>query len=344
MKKKLLLIARILHAAFLVFLLVLSLFSCKDDDNDGVDILPEKEIIGNAEENKTATFPSDSPYGLPYVTFVEMNQTLYGLGQLLTAGTPQKIEVWSTKNGADWAVETTTIGTNKRRGYAAVTFNGKLWVIGGKEGSERKNDVWSSENGKEWKREIESPAFAPRDDHHAVVLRDSLYIIGGNVSDGTGVKAAEDIWRSRDGVNWQQVTNKFTSKYLKIVVLDNVLYAFKTSGKLGSIYKSVDGKAWKEFTTFDLSNGLRNERMIVSNGYLWIAGSSSYDFLVWRIDSEGKAISLAEKFTTVSDLFKTDPDFGFLDDGFYGITIFQDKFLLMMKFNGHKIFSADLKE
>lgn len=343
MKKKLLLIARILHAAFLVFLLVLSLFSCKDDDGDA-DIVPEKEILGNAEENKTAIFPADSPLGLPYVAFVEMNQTLYGLGQLLKAGTPQKIEVWSTKNGADWTIETTTIGTNKRTGYAAVTFNSKLWVIGGREGNERKNDVWSSENGKEWKREIENPAFAPRDGHQVVVLRDSMYIIGGNVTNGTSFKAAEDIWRTHDGVNWQQVTNTFTSTYLRVVALNNTLYAFNTSSKLGSIYKSVDGKTWKEFTTFDLPSGFRNERMIVSNGYLWIAGLSGSDFRVWRIDSDGKTIPLAEKFKNVSDLFKADSHFGFIDDGFYGVTIFQNRFLLMTKLDNLKIFSADLKE
>ena len=37
-----------------------------------------------------------------------------------------------------------------RNDHSSVVFNGRLWVIGGYDGTNRLNDVWSSEDGVTW--------------------------------------------------------------------------------------------------------------------------------------------------------------------------------------------------
>jgi hypothetical protein len=120
-------------------------------------------------------------------------------------------EVWSSTDGKSWRQATAAAGWSPRLAAGLVAFKGRMWLLGGTEnyyfGDARslKHDVWSSADGVEWRCETPAAGWAPRAYHQAVVLGDYIYMLGG----GNYVpeyEARADVWRSADGVHWEEVT------------------------------------------------------------------------------------------------------------------------------------------
>ena len=81
-----------------------------------------------------------------------------------------------------------------------MVFNGKLWVIGGFDGSNRLDDVWSSEDGVTWEEATDEADWDARSGHSSVVFDGKMWVIGG-----FGANRLGDVWSSEDGANWTQV-------------------------------------------------------------------------------------------------------------------------------------------
>jgi hypothetical protein len=98
-----------------------------------------------------------------------------------------------------------------RDGAGAVTFGGRMWLLGGwnplPEWSEHfpricNSEVWSSRDGREWRLELKQ---APWEGRHCagVAVHDGLmWIIGGDCNQG---HYQHDVWCSCDGIEWQCV-------------------------------------------------------------------------------------------------------------------------------------------
>ncbi len=99
-----------------------------------------------------------------------------------------------------------------RDGAGALTFRGKMWLLGGWNPSDKEhfpricsNDVWSSADGNHWAlvkpNTFRDHTFDPTADwegrHTAgyVVFKDKLWIIGGDVNQG---HYQSDVWNSAD--------------------------------------------------------------------------------------------------------------------------------------------------
>jgi hypothetical protein len=50
-------------------------------------------------------------------------------------------------------------------------FDGKMWVIGGRDYEDERADVWCSSDGVTWTQATDSAAFGPRCWHASVVFR-----------------------------------------------------------------------------------------------------------------------------------------------------------------------------
>ena len=117
-------------------------------------------------------------------------------------------DVWSSGNGRDWVLETADAGWIKRYGHQAVSHQGRMYLLGGRDPSietvaGQLNDVWSSEDGKNWVQEPDAP-WQKRYAHQAASLNGRIYVSGGN----NGLKNIRDVWSSADGKNWVQEEQK----------------------------------------------------------------------------------------------------------------------------------------
>lgn len=85
-----------------------------------------------------------------------------------------------------------------------------MWVVGGwrlVNGTEHQifNDVWRSRDGMEWRLVLAEAPWQARCYHSVVSFQGYIWIFGGYiVKPPTNVLG--DVWRSRDGIEWEQVT------------------------------------------------------------------------------------------------------------------------------------------
>ena len=142
-------------------------------------------------------------------------------------------DVWRSRNGVDWEqmtgdaewaklpkVSDAPCGppvTQGRAGLSAVSFKGKLWVLGGSQGDDLSigggpdcrqvfNDVWYSEDGSEWHLATDDAPWEARAGGVALVKGGWLYYMGGEKGFTGEQDYFNDIWRTKDGMSWEPVT------------------------------------------------------------------------------------------------------------------------------------------
>jgi hypothetical protein len=114
--------------------------------------------------------------------------------------------VWSSKDGKVWTEVVHEAAFPDRDGHQLVTFRNKMWIIGGRQrGSVRLADVWSSEDGVNWTQvaDLSVSGFQPRMLHEAAVFAGRIWVSGGYVE---GLGAVNDVWYTKDGVEWTEAT------------------------------------------------------------------------------------------------------------------------------------------
>ena len=119
--------------------------------------------------------------------------------------------------------------------FQAVELDGYVYVLGGQdfsvvdnpgcafvEGpcppqvstSQFFNDVWRSQDGVEWEQMTEAAPWEGRAGLRAVAYDGQLWIFGGSTNDDSAIVGPagperiyfNDVWRSTDGADWEQVT------------------------------------------------------------------------------------------------------------------------------------------
>ncbi len=121
--------------------------------------------------------------------------------------------------GYEWVNVTRKAAFAPRDGAGALTFDGKMWLLGGWNPGDKKhfpricnNEVWSSADGAAWTLDkpntfLDSKFDAAKDwegRHTAgyVVHRGKMWIVGGDVNQG---HYHSDVWNSADGRAWHFV-------------------------------------------------------------------------------------------------------------------------------------------
>jgi hypothetical protein len=133
-------------------------------------------------------------------------------------------EVWSSRDGATWTLEKPNTFLDSKfdsssdwegrhtAGY--VVFKDKLWIVGGDVNQGHYHfDVWSSDDGRKW-RQVNAGRpvpWGPRVLHYTLAFGDHIWVIGGQtipqIARGEE-KFYRDVWRTADGLTWEQVTPK----------------------------------------------------------------------------------------------------------------------------------------
>ena len=110
-------------------------------------------------------------------------------------------DVWAAEDGKNWA-KVADADWPGRTGYQAVVYRGRLYVMGGWDGSEFLKDVWSSADGKTWRLE-DTPGWTARFRFQAVAHQGRLYVLGG----GEGSALKNDVWSWAEGESsWMVMT------------------------------------------------------------------------------------------------------------------------------------------
>jgi hypothetical protein len=216
-------------------------------------------------------------------------------------------DVWSSGNGSSWSKASDCGPFGERYGAQALSYNGKLWLIGGNNKGVFKNDVWNSSNGVDWSTVTTNAAFSPREDFGAVVFNNAMWVIGGAATNGV----KNDVWSSTDGINWTLVSNnQFTRRWgFAITTFNNLIWIFggvltspvpyEVSDIYRDIWTSPDGANWTQFATTNYGGSYAYYHQVISNGNtLWrtngynltakepiAAISNSTDGVNWTVDS-----------------------------------------------------------
>jgi hypothetical protein len=113
-------------------------------------------------------------------------------------------DVWYSEDGINWKEATKNAGWAPRWDDAVCVFNNKLWMMTGMDlkGNVYK-DIWSSENGKDWILVTNNPPFLSRQGGAIVNYQNKLWIIG-RLNSGEYGGGANDVWYSKDGINWEK--------------------------------------------------------------------------------------------------------------------------------------------
>lgn len=203
-----------------------------------------------------------------------------------------------------------------RAGLQALNHKGKFYIFGGRTplnifpgANQIHGDVWSSsDQGASWTKILASNPDFGRPNHwpnrayfQAVSKGSYMYIIGGQDFSFTGdSNFFNDVWRSKDGINWKNMTegmdqdNRWAGRAgLSAVVFKGYIYVMAGSENddcasfpggecppnvpaprkyYNDVWKSKDGKHWTEVTPSADWDPRAGGIAVVKNGYMYMIG------------------------------------------------------------------------
>ena len=194
-------------------------------------------------------------------------------------------DIWSSADGQNWVSITANAGWVQREGHQALSHNGRLYALGGHDGSKYLNDVWSSADGQNWVPETDNAGWARRGWHQALSHNGRLYVLGGINSLSLTTSLSNDVWSSADGENWSLETDNagWARREGHQALLHNGrLYVLGGYGSYenGSSYRNdvwsaVDGQNWS-LETANAGWVKRKEHQALShNGRLYVLGGQT---------------------------------------------------------------------
>jgi leucine-zipper-like transcriptional regulator 1 len=213
-----------------------------------------------------------------------------------------------------WMQATAHAAFSPRSFHTAVAFGGKMWVIGGNDGS-YKNDVWSSPDGAAWTQVLPAgQIFSGRSGHTSVVFDNKMWVIGGN--DGS---YKNDVWSSPDGATWTQVAQGpiFTGRCGhaslvhdgKIWVLGGYYYDGNPN-TLNDAWYSSDGESWNQAAVTQAFSNRRYHTAVSLNGVIWVIGGDCSN--PYNIFNDAWYSSTGTYWTQSTDTVQTESPTGHL--------------------------------
>jgi hypothetical protein len=178
------------------------------------------------------------------------------------------LSIWEKRVNAPW---------HGRHVYGLVKLNGFTYVVGG-DPWQPAFDVWRTADGENWTL-LSQNQLGNRVLYGCAAHNGYIYVAGG--------EGYSDVWRSRDGIKWEQVAAN--TGFLKGENFAGSLTSF--NGKLwvvcgggdgwGSgtprkeVWSSTDGKIWKQEPDF-AGTGRNYTDICVWDNKLWVVGGYNY--------------------------------------------------------------------
>lgn len=213
-------------------------------------------------------------------------------------------DVWFSKDGVNFQLATANVPWGPRILFLTASFDGKLWVMGGQTANDFiasdapdvfYKDVWSSVDGVTWVQEATDVDFLPRGVIDQIVVHEGyMWVIGGATYETSGHPFVHrnDVWRSLDGVHWEQVLAEAPwdpRRYGAVESYDGKLwlvggYAYDEDGvghDLSDTWMSEDGINWIQVPSpFPARHAAGLE---VHDGALYLVAGSHLQSDIWKL-------------------------------------------------------------
>ncbi|TQV81174.1 hypothetical protein FKG94_08685 [Exilibacterium tricleocarpae] len=182
--------------------------------------------------------------------------------------------IWSSEDGLHWQEESSHAGFSARAHHQLLSYQGQLWLFGGRDELGRKAEVWTSRDGVNWEQ-IETRSMpADREGFQVIPFKDRFWLVGGE-KNGTFYS---DVWSSTDAREWVQVSlaDAFASRAGHRLVTFNdrllLLGGRDSDTYFDDIWFSEDGLNWR---SSDAAFSAREQHHAVQlNGQLFILGGN----------------------------------------------------------------------
>jgi N-acetylneuraminic acid mutarotase len=205
-------------------------------------------------------------------------------------------DVWCSSDGITWTQVTSAAPWCARRGFTAVVFDGKIWVMGGRglggcgDVNGYLSDVWYSSDGVSWNEATAAAPWRGRGEHSSVAHDGKIWVMGGKaMADIMEMVYFKDVWCSSDGVNWIEATNEGPWQWYcgyTCVTYAGKIWLVSAAGSCGDAYRDVwfseDGANWTQATAALPWAGRPGARALSYAGEMWVIGGVRGDNDVWH--------------------------------------------------------------
>jgi hypothetical protein len=180
---------------------------------------------------------------------------------------------WSSADGIKWTKVKNNAAPAVRPGAAQVFFNGRFWLMGGMNSwAEFTNEIWSSTDAVHWTMLAENAPWSARRNALVVEFNDKLWLFGGAESSGkkdvAPVRFFRDVWQSKDGIHWTQISSNMPESDDQILVFKNQIWLFGTNGA----WSTSDGQTWRQAAKGKPFSDRRGYGSVVFDDQIWIFG------------------------------------------------------------------------
>ena len=206
-------------------------------------------------------------------------------------------DIWSSEDGINWVMEVDHAPWGRRYTPYTTVFNGKIWLMGGISfwdsfGAYNPytpiafNDVWSSEDGINWKMESAKAPWGPRGIiHGALIHNDEMWILGGgNKQWNTPVDMYNDVWKSKNGIDWDLVTDKALWSpriHFTTISFDNKIWVIdgttSTESLTNNVWYSENGTEWNQLKSASTFPKTHASTVFTHNNALFISAGFDID-------------------------------------------------------------------
>ncbi len=188
-----------------------------------------------------------------------------------------------------WVRVTEHAGWQARDSCGEVTFNGRMWLLGGWFAvmSPCARDVWSSADGIQWVQATPEAPWKHGDLPTPLVFGDRMWLLGG-WSGGRlpGATASNQVWSSADGASWQCVADSAPWPARlgaggvvfkgRMWLLGGATHFHENDVLLNDVWSSADGKTWECATEHAPWAPRGYHGALAFAGKLWVFGGGNY--------------------------------------------------------------------
>jgi len=191
----------------------------------------------------------------------------------------------------NWIKLTDRAAWRPRDAHGGLVFKNRMWIFGGWVGNYKPScrDVWSSPNGKHWERVAKTAPWRHGDLPMTTVFKRKMWFMGGWCGGlRSGHSASNEVWCSRDGSQWQQVTKNaqwtprlaagilvFKGKMWILGGIEDFFFGDEKSVK-NDVWCSADGKKWELIALNAGWSPRAFHQAVVFDDKMWIMGGGNF--------------------------------------------------------------------